>query len=539
MHKEVPEAPNLEVRMGSVSVSKKVPGLQRLASLLGVLAVMGACGGGFGIRNSPSRNQVQNVRPQDPNPLVSQILWSYRIVSRNFMKAQARTSDLEVELCTSEQRPFELKPERIELLSALRGSPRVVCAMGSLCDGQAMGERPPVVTDDGISVVPVGGQTCLRYRLSVARMVQAGWIPRAWPSALLIPTYTWLWKPSVLDRTAKNAVRLSTEDPFLLLPDHQGTGALFRFLSYTVLGTHHATSHISGENLLERIVQVPKANHDDQTLLRWSSRVGHLARKLPGFIPPEDLTWLWVEPSTTPSVQANEPFGFGMATRGGNPTILLYARPGFTANAMAGHWVPIHELMHFLTPLVQPEGTWLTEGIATYYQILLRARGGVITTQQALQELHHGLSAGTRGGTGRTLRQESADMRQTRAYQRVYWSGTAFMWLADLQLRRLHSASLDEVLVQLQSSYPNPQRRWGAGQLLAMLDRISQTSTFTGLWSTWADQSGFPDTKSAFQSLAVERSATEIHIDPCTSERENQCQLRRALFGNAMEVDSL
>src|SRR5690606_4452079 len=125
-----------------------------------------------------------------------------------------------------------------------------------------------------------------------------------------------------------------------------------------------------------------------------------------------------------------EPVPLGLARRGGVASVLLLVDETADLAALRADWVAVHELFHLLWPRIERADAWLSEGLATYYQEVLRARHGLISQRDAIQHLVDGLARGARADGGLPLGEESARMRATHSYTRVYWSGAAFAFAA-------------------------------------------------------------------------------------------------------------
>ncbi len=138
---------------------------------------------------------------------------------------------------------------------------------------------------------------------------------------------------------------------------------------------------------------------------------------------------------------------FGHVMRGGGPSLWLLVGGATTPETLRRDWVPTHELSHWLLPRFENDDAWIYEGFATYLQIVIRARRGVISEHEALEELEAGLGRGRVSGSAIPLVEECRTMQRTGAYHRVYWSGTVFWWALDVWLAQ-QGRSLDEVIAQ-------------------------------------------------------------------------------------------
>jgi hypothetical protein len=67
---------------------------------------------------------------------------------------------------------------------------------------------------------------------------------------------------------------------------------------------------------------------------------------------------------------------FGQSIRGQGNALELLVDPTRPAAEFADDWTAVHELSHLMHPYLGDRGTWLAEGLATYYQNVLRRAPG-------------------------------------------------------------------------------------------------------------------------------------------------------------------
>ena len=138
---------------------------------------------------------------------------------------------------------------------------------------------------------------------------------------------------------------------------------------------------------------------------------------------------------------------FGLLRRGPPASVQLLIDQNASATELAESWVLVHELSHLWLPRLRNRDKWLTEGVATYLQEVLRARSGMQRANVAWQNLIAGFDRGAKVGTGKTLTDESQSMLRTGAFHRVYWAGASFALHADVHLRS-RGTSLLKAIVQ-------------------------------------------------------------------------------------------
>jgi len=217
-------------------------------------------------------------------------------------------------------------------------------------------------------------------------------------------------------------------------------------------------------------------------LVPWIARAGLATAHLSGVSPARGVA------ITAVAMPGSTPVLFGMAGRGVVPSAILLA--GESAGpALETDWTLVHELAHLTMPYVRAEDAWLSEGLATYYQEVLRARGGLQSPEAAWRELEDGFRRGALDGTGRTLREESRSMHASRAYARVYWAGAAIALLWDAALRSRGAGTLDERVARLAELR---DRTMTADELIAALD--DEDGLLRAIADRWLDETRFPET---------------------------------------------
>lgn len=200
--------------------------------------------------------------------------------------------------------------------------------------------------------------------------------------------------------------------------------------------------------------------------------------------------------------------------RGGGTATEFFIDQTRPLNRLREDWTATHELSHMLLPYVTRSDRWLSEGLASYYQNVLRARDGRLSEQQAWQKLHSGFERGRAGtGSGSLAKAARSGRGST---MRVYWSGAAIMLKADSELRMLSDGrqSLDSALATMQECCLNRNRSWRARELLSELDRITGSTIFTDLYHEHVMNDEFPDVGHTFEKLGLVLRADSIQFDP-------------------------
>jgi predicted metalloprotease with PDZ domain len=185
--------------------------------------------------------------------------------------------------------------------------------------------------------------------------------------------------------------------------------------------------------------------------------------------------------------------------RGGGASVHFYVDEFRDINDFYQDWTAVHELSHLYLPNLQTEDLWLSEGLATYYQVILRSKAKITTSSQGWQKLLSGFNRGKRADNGLNL-------RQTNATQHYYWGGTAYFLMADVALRTHTNKTLFSVMNQFVNCCVNEGGQWSAEKFTAKLDSLSQTTVFTDLLEKEALSRSFPNVDPVLAQLGVTQS---------------------------------
>jgi predicted metalloprotease with PDZ domain len=238
-----------------------------------------------------------------------------------------------------------------------------------------------------------------------------------------------------------------------------------------------------------------------------------------------------VQIMVAPGARGREPTPSAYVVRGGNPAVHFFINQRRPMQEFFDDWTAVHELSHLLLPYVQYDDAWLSEGMATYYQNVLRARSGRMTEREAWERLQTGFVRGRDTAAGMTLAQATESMYRGGTFLRVYWEGAAMMLIADVRLRQITAGkqSLDTALSMLNECCNSTERAWSARELFGKLDAITGTSVFGELYDQYVVAKEFPDLAQTYRLLgiAVRSNGLEFTSDP------RETQLRNAIMQGA------
>lgn len=369
---------------------------------------------------------------------------------------------------------------------------------------------------------------CLAYKVSLAEGGSLDAAVRPVGDDLIASPSTWLWRPERRAVDARATLRL-TLPPGLraALPwPREGKRFLldasaFRFESYAAFGTFDTRPlAIAGVAVQLSVLDGGLAVDGDALGRYLGTGIAAVAAHAGGFPAPR------LSVIVVPTSGATEPVPFGMMARGGGASLLLLMKRDATERALASDWVLPHELSHLLLPFIAREDAWLSEGFATYYQELLRARSGAASELVAMRRIVGSLRAVSVDPLSDSLTIESARMRRTHAYRQVYWGGAAFWLKADVALRAstANHASLDSVTAALRATQ-TADTVWTAETLVARLDQLTNTTLFAeGLAE--AARSAVPAFEPTLEALGVRTEGGTVTLD----DAARLAEIRRAML---------
>lgn len=221
--------------------------------------------------------------------------------------------------------------------------------------------------------------------------------------------------------------------------------------------------------------------------------------------------------------RSDSPVPWGQTSRRGSVAVLLYVRKGASLEELRADWTAVHELSHLFHPYLGDDGRWLAEGLASYYQNVLRARSGSLGEEEVWRRLDAGFGRGQREGSGLRLDELSPGRRGT---MRVYWAGAAYWLERDLALRRAGS-SLDDVLSRYSDCCLRGSGAVAPEDFVTQLDRIAGGAGFRDRYREYAASREFPSLDSSYAALGLARSADGgLRF----SDRASAVALRRAIM---------
>jgi hypothetical protein len=184
-----------------------------------------------------------------------------------------------------------------------------------------------------------------------------------------------------------------------------------------ILGTIAAKT-IPGDPALTLAVPPGALQVADESLSAWVSAVAESNRRFWARSPTEGGLIVLI-----PSPRGGVPFGRVLSLGGAVVTVLVGRQA--TPQDLYDDWVLVHEFLHLGSPLMRDTGAWLNEGIATFYEPVLRTRAGWKSEDQVWREWISAMPRGMPAITGIGL--ENAGRGG------IYWGGALFVLMAEIE----------------------------------------------------------------------------------------------------------
>jgi hypothetical protein len=261
-----------------------------------------------------------------------------------------------------------------------------------------------------------------------------------------------------------------------------------------------------------RLTILHGADAEQRTKLHdWLAHVSRAVLSAYGRLPLGDVQVLMLPVSSLGLAQravatfAARPVHFGQSIRGEGNGLELLVDPTRPAAEFDADWIAVHELSHLMHPYLGDRGSWLAEGLATYYQNILRARSGLLTPAQAWDRMRKSLTDAAKTPYQDTLEEAARSMHRTHGFDRVYWSGAVYWLSVDRDLRRASGGklSVEVALSRFRDCCLPSHHEWSPQDFVAKLDALLQVKTFSTRYRQFSQMRQFPDWEKLYADLGI------------------------------------
>jgi hypothetical protein len=351
--------------------------------------------------------------------------------------------------------------------------------------------------------------------------------------ATLSPALAWLAHPSPKTDVPVNVhVRTPNGAQFasgMHASDESGHAFSFRSYdldegSFTAFGSMRSYRvDVSGKNGRNNarvdvaVVGRQKYGMGDDDIREWVDEAAQVVTPLFGRFP-VDRTTLFVVPA-----KGEDEVVFGKVLSLAGASVVLVVGDKMQAAARHHDWVLVHELFHLGFPTFRGEGRWLGEGLATYYEPVLRARAGWTTEPDVYRQFARNMPRGI------PARGSSAGLAQRDDLDSIYWGGALFCFAADVKIREETRGrhSLDDVIRAALARGGDATKVWTVAEVVRLGDEVTGTTVLSTMYDRYAARGERIDLDGLFSSLGVDRDGNSIDLD----ERRPLAWVRRQIVG--------
>jgi hypothetical protein len=206
-----------------------------------------------------------------------------------------------------------------------------------------------------------------------------------------------------------------------------------------------------------------------------------------------------------PTERGGVPFGRVLSLGGAVVTVLVGRQA--TGQDLYDDWVLMHELLHLGSPLMRDTGAWLNEGIATFYEPVLRARAGwkseADVWREWITQMPRGMPAMTDAGLGNAGRGG------------VYWGGALFVLLAEIESLQASGgkAGFSDCLRAVLAEGGDVTVKWPTMKLLDRCDALLGRKVVAALAKRHIEKGSAVDLDQLWRRLGVSIAAAEVRYD--------------------------
>ncbi|EAU66193.1 hypothetical protein STIAU_5286 [Stigmatella aurantiaca DW4/3-1] len=452
----------------------------RLSSLLAIILSLSACG---------------TVAPRLPPPRQEAVSRSLRY-HVTYVREPGHALEVEVGLD---------QPGEQEFLFTQPGGVKTVWAFRDPA-------APPLALPvQGGSVRLPRGTHSLRYRYPLDEIIRERgpgfFTGMGRGDARYLAGKSWLLRPRVASPSRRVELWLEGANALLpWVPAPEGhyvlTAADLVDSGFHSFGGHRCQARLPGA-VLDVAILAPMRHLGDAAVCDWLGRTaGQLLTVRRTFPYPRVAVHVVpVEGDRTPNL-------FGMLMWSTPPSISLLVGQEARPEALEADWAALHEMLHLLHPAFVPRTPWISEGLATYFTELARARSGRHPPERAWAELLRGFERGREQAAGRTLE----EMIEEDAPPGIYWVGAYLALLLDVELRRAtqHQRGLEDVLAFLAGrGATSTPAAYGAA-----VDAVAGRPFFEEWWARRLREPAFAGLEGLLEALGVTLTPGGIQLRP-------------------------
>lgn len=213
--------------------------------------------------------------------------------------------------------------------------------------------------------------------------------------------------------------------------------------------------------------------------------------------------------------------GLGWGQHWDGKRIQVWAGGSTTGADLKQDWVMIHEMLHAGFPDLDGRHRWMQEGLSTYLEPIVRAQAGDLPATEVWAKLHRNLHFGLPKVGDRGL-------DNTPTWGRVYWGGTLYWLLVDVEIRsRTNNAkSLRDAILAIHKQGGDGRVTWSTAHVVDIADRGCGVDSASEIYASMATSPGNVDLEQLWRDLGVTKNGErEVVLD----EAAPLAHIRRAI----------
>ncbi|MEZ5832847.1 MAG: hypothetical protein R3D05_16865 [Dongiaceae bacterium] len=196
-----------------------------------------------------------------------------------------------------------------------------------------------------------------------------------------------------------------------------------------------------------------------------------------------------------PSPRGGVPFGRVLSLGGAVVTVLVGEQA--SNHDLYDDWVLVHEFLHLGSPLMRDTGAWLNEGIATFYEPVLRARAGWKPEDDVWREWISSMPRGMPAMSDIGL--ENAGRGG------VYWGGALFVLSAEIEALKASGGKIgfSDCLRTVLAEGGDVTTKWPTMKLLDRCDALLGKPVMAALAKQHIEKGSKMDLETLWRRLGV------------------------------------
>lgn len=248
------------------------------------------------------------------------------------------------------------------------------------------------------------------------------------------------------------------------------------------------------------LIIAPGLSLSDESIVRWAKTELDLVTQYMGRLPSDSMS-VFVLPGTAGVMR-------GKTLGGGGASVLVRVGTAVSEATLMDDWVLCHELIHVAFPSTERSQPWFFEGLASYVEPIVRARGGLLSKEKFWKDLVDGLPQGLPAPGDQGLEHDDS-------WGRTYWGGSLYFLLADLAIRERTGGtrSLEDAVRAVVASGGNVESFTPLRRVLEVGDHATGTKVLEELYDRLARKPGTEDLAALWNRLGVVRDGATVRFD--------------------------